>query len=165
MVDGLVRFVYRSAYRAARVWWFLRRPRTASALVAVWHGDRLLFVRSSYRAHWSLPGGFLRADEAPEQGAVRELGEELALQVDPGELKAAWRGSRRFEHREDTITVFETPVDVAPVVQVDRREIVWAGWATADEARTHVLLPHLREYLDACVPPWRRSTPGGPLRG
>lgn len=156
VADAFVRWGYRGAYWSARAYWFLRRPQTTSALVALWHGDRLLLVRSSYRSHCSLPGGFLRRGETAATGGLRELREELGMTVPAGALREAWRGSRRFEHRHDTITILEGTLDAPASVQIDHREIVWAGWATVEEAKRRVLLPHVREYLDG-----RRSSPLG----
>ena len=44
---------------------------------------------SGLRAHggqWALPGGRIDADEAPVAAALRELSEEIGLELDPGEV-------------------------------------------------------------------------------
>ena len=115
----------------------------------MWHGERLLLVRTCYRRLHALPGGFLRRGEPPAIGAAREVREELAVELAPGILTEVWRGARRFEHRDDTITIFAARVDRAPEVRIDHREIEWAGWVTRDEALARPLLPHVRDYLDA----------------
>ena len=145
----LARYAYRCAYRAARIWWFIRRPRTVGAIVALWNDGRLLLVRSSYRTHYALPGGFVKRGEAPQAAAARELAEELRVVIPPAALTLGWHGSRSFEHRTDTVTIWEVVLDVPPSVQVNGREIVWAGWKTPAEARELLLLPHIRDYLDA----------------
>src|SRR5262245_38500630 len=94
---------YRLVYRAALVWWFIRRPHTAGSVVAIWSGGRVLLVRTSYRPHYSLPGGFTRSSETPAAGAARELHEELGLRVDPAALKPVWQGIKFFEFRRDSI--------------------------------------------------------------
>ena len=58
----------------------------------VWDADgRLLLARHSYLPPpgWSLPGGWLQADETFEAGVARELREELGLHVEVGAL-VAW---------------------------------------------------------------------------
>jgi 8-oxo-dGTP diphosphatase len=58
----------------------------------VWDADgRLLLARHSYLPPpgWSLPGGWLQADETFEAGVARELAEELGLHVEVGAL-VAW---------------------------------------------------------------------------
>jgi 8-oxo-dGTP diphosphatase len=151
-LDLVVRLMLKAAYVAARGWWFVRRPRTAGALVALWHGHRLLVIRTSYRPHVSLPGGFVSAGEAPRDAAVRELREELDLSVDAGALREAWCDTIDFEHRQDTVTIFEASVPDRPEIRLDRREIVWADWIDAERARALQLLPHLRRYLERASP-------------
>jgi len=49
----------------------------------------VLFVRrgrAPYEGYWDIPGGFLEAEEAPEDGAVREAREETGLRVRVDEL-------------------------------------------------------------------------------
>src|SRR5262245_12787396 len=45
---------------------------------------RVLLLEHRFRPPfpWGLPGGFLRAGEAPEEGLARELEEELAMAVE-----------------------------------------------------------------------------------
>jgi len=147
MLNAIIRAGYRWVYRAARVWWFLRRPRMRGAVVAVWSGGRVLLVRTSYRPKVALPGGFIRAGETPAQGAARELFEEVSLDVDPSRLIVAWEGVERHEHRTDTITVFELELDRPLVVEPNQRELVWTGWKTPAEALALPLMRHVRKYL------------------
>jgi 8-oxo-dGTP diphosphatase len=147
LLTPLVRFAYRSAYWAARVWWFIRRPQTSGAIVALWTDGRILLVQASYRRCYSLPGGFMKPGETAREAASRELAEELQLFIPPATLELGWRGSRRFESREDTVTIWEVVLDSPPAIRVDGRELIWAGWKTPAEARSLRLLPHLREYL------------------
>jgi 8-oxo-dGTP pyrophosphatase MutT (NUDIX family) len=142
-----VRVAYRSAYWAARVWWFIRRPQTFGAIVALWNDGRILLVQASYRRCYTLPGGFMKPGETAREAASRELAEELQLFIRPATLELGWRGSRRFESREDTVTIWEVLLDAPPAIRVDGRELIWAGWKTPAEARSLRLLPHLREYL------------------
>ncbi|WP_460303506.1 NUDIX domain-containing protein [Actinocorallia aurea] len=48
-----------------------RRPDvpTPAALVAVWHGSRLLPVHDRHRAAWELPGGGIEPGETPHDAA------------------------------------------------------------------------------------------------
>ncbi|MEU0385571.1 NUDIX domain-containing protein [Streptomyces chartreusis] len=46
------------------------------ALVALWHGDRLLLVFDRFRQGWELPGGLIEPGESSRQAAARELLEE-----------------------------------------------------------------------------------------
>jgi 8-oxo-dGTP diphosphatase len=147
IVDAIFRTGYRAVYRAARIWWFIRRPRTAGSVVAIWSLGRVLLVRTSYRPQYSLPGGFTRRSETPAQGAARELHEELGIRIDSGRLKPAWQGVKHFEHREDTITILEIEFEEPPPASANHREVVWVGWKTAAEALRLPLLSQVRDYL------------------
>jgi len=59
----------------------------------------------------------------------------------------AYHGTHLFEHRQDTLDIYELEVDDAPNVQVDNREVVRAEFYTPDEALGMEIVPHLEEYL------------------
>ncbi|GAA2433441.1 NUDIX hydrolase [Actinomadura vinacea] len=48
--------------------------------------DRLLLVKQNYRDHWAFPGGMADEGEPPHETAVREVAEELGLDVRLGDL-------------------------------------------------------------------------------
>lgn len=146
-INGFVRTGYRLAYLALRAWWFVRRPQTTGAAVALWHEGKILMVRTSYRDCLSLPGGFVRAGEPSEQAARRELQEELGISIPQQELRHAWHGVIRFESRRDEIDIWEASVTEAPRPHVAGREIVWAAWLAPAQALAHPLLPHVGVYL------------------
>ncbi|WP_225799358.1 (deoxy)nucleoside triphosphate pyrophosphohydrolase [Streptomyces sp. NK15101] len=62
---------------------------------ALYDGGRLLAARRSapveLAGRWELPGGKLEPGESPEEALVRELREELGVEVEPGErLPGEW---------------------------------------------------------------------------
>ncbi len=144
---SVVRAGYRLGYLMLRVWWFVRRPQTRGAAVALWHNGQVLLVRTSYRNCYSLPGGFAQRGEPSEQAARRELQEEVGIELPVQVLKHAWHGTVHFESRRDTVDIWEAPLDAIPPLHLSGPEIVWAGWMTSSEALAQQLLPHLRSYL------------------
>ncbi len=147
MINALIRAVYRVAHWGLRLLWFIRRPETTGALVAVWHHGRVLLVKNSYRQQLTLPGGYLRPREDRRVAAARELHEEVGIQVQPKRLVHAYHATHVFEHRQDTLDIYELEVDAAPEVRVDNREVVRAEFHTPDEALGLEIVPHLEEYL------------------
>ncbi len=147
MLDASVRMAYRVAHSLLRAYWFVRRPTTHGALVAVWFDGKILLVKSSYRKTVSLPGGYVHRNEDPRDAAARELREELGITVPSGALEHVYGGTHLFENRDDKVDIFELRVTEPPAVQVDNREVVWAGLCTAREALGMNLVPHLVDYL------------------
>ncbi len=65
-------------------WVYYPKPSPASA-VALVHDGQVLMVRRKFEpfaGQWTLPSGFMEYGEDPEQTAVRELREELAVEVE-----------------------------------------------------------------------------------
>jgi len=147
MINALIRAVYRVAHWGLRLLWFIRRPETTGALVAVWYQGRVLLVKNSYRAQLTLPGGYIRPREERRVAAARELREEVGITVQPKRLVHAYHGTHLFEHRKDTLDIYELEVEDEPKVLVDEREVVRAEFHTPDEALNMPIVPHLEEYL------------------
>ena len=117
-------------------------------MVAVWHAGRVLLVRNSYRRALSLPAGSLRRGETPVQAAVRELFEEVGIVVPPERLRFVREIVHHSDYKEDHSHVFEIELAEAPRIAVDGREVVWAGFATREEALARELSAPLRAYLE-----------------
>ncbi len=146
--DRLVQAAYCVAYRLHLLWAFLFRPECHGVWVAVWAGGKLLLIRNGYRTSITLPGGGIDGSESPRHAAVRELQEEVGIQVRPDQL--AFRGQylSRCEFKRDHINLFEVELAAPPEIHLDNREVVWAGMCHPARARQMRLFPVLRTYLD-----------------
>lgn len=148
VVDLGFRTAYKVAHRMLRAYWAIRRPNTHGALVALWHEGQILLVKNSYRHHYSLPGGYVRAGESASAAAQRELLEEVDLRVPLERLTEVYTRTHSFENRHDKVTIVEIDVDEAPRFEVDNREVVWAGFETPEQVLRRPIVPHLAEYLE-----------------
>lgn len=153
-VDAAMRLALRLAYRGLRVWWYLRRPAHEGAVVAIWHGGRILMLRHSYRTRLGWPGGGVGRGEAPSDAARRELREELALEVENDALTYVGETMQRWEYRRDRVRIFELPLAAAPRLCLDRREVVGAEFMTPEAALAADIAPFIRTYLEG-----RRTAP------
>jgi len=148
-LSSLLDFAWRAAFRfgfpLARIWWRLTRPRHEGALVAVYIGDALLLVRTSYLVGWNLPGGTVRRTETPEEAARRELAEEVGLTASSllsvGIICRSWGG------RRDRVHFFELRLPELPQLRLDNREIIAARLVQPIELQNMVLTRVVAAYL------------------
>jgi hypothetical protein len=103
------------APQAMRVYWRLARPVTRGALVAIWNNDEILLVKNSYVNYYCVPGGYLKAAETPVEAAVRELAEEVSIQVPPEALKLGLEETHTWEGKTDVVSIFDLDVKERPV--------------------------------------------------
>lgn len=81
--------------RSSRIFSIITQPavllllhRSRRSRVIVRYGDKVLLVRSRLgKQHWALPGGGIHRREAPEDGAAREVKEEVGISISPKKLK------------------------------------------------------------------------------
>ena len=158
IMDRFWRLAYRLGFRAARLWWRLRRPDHDGAVVAVWLDGRILAVQQSYRANPSWPGGGIRRGEAPR----RELREGLGLEVAPDDLVPAREMAVDWDFRRERVRVFELRLPAEPVLRIDNREIVAARFVEPQALLAEAVLPpFIRAYLGELHPDDQRRPPTG----
>lgn len=148
LVDKGFQLAFIVAHRMLRSYWMFRRPQTQGTLVAVWNAGEVLIVKNSYRREYTLPGGYPRSGETVAEAAARELAEECAIYIDPTRLKDAYRGEHGFEFRRDEVAIVEVEIDSRPVLGIDHREVIWAGFKSPTEILKMRIVPHVREYLE-----------------
>ena len=61
-------------------------PRVAAGVLFRDADGRVLLVKPSYKAGWEIPGGYVEKSESPLAAAVREVREELGVDLDVAEL-------------------------------------------------------------------------------
>lgn len=142
LADALAQRGLRLAFRLMRLWWFLRRPPYDGALVALWHGGRILLIRHSYRDLLGLPGGGIGRREAPEAAARRELLEEVGCAAGRVELIGRFdMDSGRMQTREYAFFAPDVRVVGEPTGDEPGLEVVFVS---ARELRTFVQEGHFR---------------------
>lgn len=67
--------------------WYRSLPRKRMAVgLLLFRGDNLLIVKPNYRDHWLVPGGVIETNESPHDACIREVREELGLNLLPIKL-------------------------------------------------------------------------------
>lgn len=112
-----------------RLYWFIWRPHTYGVKVVLINEERILLVRHAYGSGgWTFPGGRVEGDENYREAAVREVKEELGVEVH--NVKKCGDFTSREEYKYDHITVFsaESIQDISP----SPFEIAEAQWFALD---------------------------------
>jgi 8-oxo-dGTP pyrophosphatase MutT (NUDIX family) len=146
--DRLWQRVYQIAYRLMRIYWRAFTPTTRGAIVAVWHGGRLLLIQNSYKNEYTFPGGYRKRRECAMHAVRRELHEELHIRVSPDRLRRVGVFTSRHEFKIDSVTLFELTCNRMPGIAIDNREVVAWRFVHPAEASALHLSPFVRMYLN-----------------
>jgi 8-oxo-dGTP diphosphatase len=70
-------------FKCRKAYWLDSQPqRVSSAAVILENNDgQALIVKANYKNYWTFPGGIIEPNETPKQGAVREVAEEIGIQL------------------------------------------------------------------------------------
>ena len=105
-----MKVLLRIADRLRRMWWRAYGPRTIGVRGVVSDGDgRVLLVRHSYGPlTWHLPGGGVKRRESLTDAVLRELREEVGIEVPGGTTSLTLIGaySNLSEGKSDHIALF-----------------------------------------------------------
>lgn len=108
---------------------------TVAAIAFLREDGRVLTVRKRGTTRWMLPGGKPEAGEAPIDTAVREVAEELGLEIAPEELELLGAFESRAANEAGhalRATVFVTRRAIDPVVRAEIDDLRWVDPAQAD---------------------------------
>jgi ADP-ribose pyrophosphatase YjhB (NUDIX family) len=131
------------------------RKRVAADVLIRDEAGRVLVVDPTYKEGLDLPGGMVEANESPQAGALRELGEELGLtRVIGPPLVVQWIGAHG-PWDDQIVFVFDggvmTATEIASIRVVDPEIAAWAFRHIDDirgEMRDHIW-QRLRTAFDA----------------
>lgn len=115
--------------------------------------EEILLVKANRgftKGMWNVPGGFVMHGETPEQGVVRELAEEVGLEVRVERLVAVL--TRRFQSPYFMRAHVFLCRAGSRELTLDPDEIAEAQWMHLDTARKMTRNPFALEALDAVDP-------------
>jgi 8-oxo-dGTP pyrophosphatase MutT (NUDIX family) len=125
---------------------------TVGAICVVVDGERTLLVRQSYKAHWGAPGGLLDRGELPDAAAVREVREEVGLEVQPAgaPVPVVWPELRRLDLVFRCTLTPEVSPDRARPESPEIEEVAW--FALSDLPRLQTGTAHALRLLGLARP-------------
>ncbi|MGW1895620.1 NUDIX hydrolase [Streptomyces sp. NPDC002004] len=122
------------------------RETVASGVLLFDEHDRVLLVDPTYKAGWEFPGGVVESGEAPARGGMREVAEELGLELTdvPGLLVVDWEppappgyGGLRLLFDGGRVAGTEAQRLLLPCAEL-------RGWRFVTETEAEQLLPPTR---------------------
>lgn len=149
LIDRVWQRILWAVFPLAQLYWRLARKKRSSALVAVYVGQELVLLRSSYRTSLNFPGGQLRYGETPEGAAKRELMEEIGLCVTAGLFYA---GST-----VDRVHFFELRLSELPRFRLDNREIIGIQLVPIEKLGGLDLTKSVRAYIEGHIHQFAQS--------
>ena len=148
LINKAARLFYKLGYRAILILWFFTRPTVYGVYVAVWHGEKLLVIKNSYKKRLTIPCGRIKRGENKAAAAVRELEEEVGIKLETDQLTFVGEYTGRFKYATDIGAFFEITMAELPRVQVDSREVVWARFMPLDRVFNLNLNPTVKSWLN-----------------
>jgi 8-oxo-dGTP pyrophosphatase MutT (NUDIX family) len=107
---------------------FLRK--TTRAYVIIEHEHEVLVIKNLLgRKQWHLPGGGIKKYESSKLAVIREVWEEVGVELEPAELKEITTGKWASERLNFPYTVFRAKLSEKPEkLDIKKPEIIEAKW-------------------------------------
>jgi ADP-ribose pyrophosphatase YjhB (NUDIX family) len=129
-------------------------PKPVACAIVHDSDDRILLIRRAYppgEGMWSIPGGFVDLGETVEHAAIRELQEELEVEIELTDLIGVYsKPDQRTVVMVYAATTRGTPVRTEEALEVrafEPTEIPWqalAFWSDERALRHHLIRPMAR---------------------
>ena len=113
-----------------------KRAASANVIIEDTHG-RLLILKAHYKPYWSLPGGWIEESNTPREAAIREVLEEIGLELDATMLEFAGVIDRMSDLSDTYLFVFRLiePVEASLTLQLQAEEIAEYDWVSPWDIR------------------------------
>jgi len=85
----------------------LPKKRMAAGVLFFNEKDEILILKPNYKETWNIPGGIVEGDESPMRAAIREVKEELGLEISEPEFLCVNYVSHSGEENESLQFLFK----------------------------------------------------------
>ncbi len=102
-----------------------------------WAGKLLYLKRHAdkpYGQTWGLPAGKIEAGEDPRTAAVREVAEEVGIELDPEKLQEVVKAYLEVKDVRYIFHAFRVRLEKIPTISLEPDAHTEAKWLTAEEA-------------------------------
>ncbi|HSX39178.1 MAG TPA: NUDIX domain-containing protein [Candidatus Saccharimonadales bacterium] len=122
----MTKYFYRFALFILKIYWFVFRPNTFGVECLIQHENKILFIQNTYgRSWWHFPGGGINKNETPEQAAIREVKEEVDIEIINPQIITERETTIDYKH--DHVYIFATQVN-SEYTKIAAAEIANATW-------------------------------------
>ena len=139
----------------------LPKKRMGAMAVVFNQEGQLLIVKPSYKERWLFPGGAVEANESPKAACIREVREELGIELTHLQFLCVDYVPANTEKDESVQFVFYCgELSAGSKIQVDGKEITDYRFVDFDEA-VRLLGPgrSLARRLPACITALKKQHP------
>lgn len=124
----IIKFLTPILLPAVKLYWRIFKPETFGVKVIIENEGKFLYVRNDYGYRSiTFPGGRMDKGETPEQAGIREIKEEVGLDI--CDLKFITKILSTEEGKKDNIYIYYAKSNTDKIIK-DDFEIAEAGWFT-----------------------------------
>lgn len=168
MRTKLKNLVLRAGYAAFRIVrtpirWYRRlfNAQTRGVRVMIVHQGSLVLVRHWYNTLWVMPGGGINRHETPEQAAIREVREELGLDIAQLDYKLGDYANNK-DGKNDTVHCFVVELAQRPAIKkrlnLEVSDVAWYPFDSLPVGVSSATVRRISEHINSDrtdqVRPW-----------
>lgn len=134
-------------------YWKLYKIQTKGVRVMLVHQGKIILVRHWYNSLWVMPGGGIHKHETPEQAAVREIKEELGIEIQQLDYLLG-QYSNTKEGKNDTVYCFIVELDSQ--IELSRKKLnfeisdmIWSSVSDFPQDTSRATKDRFNEYLNS----------------
>lgn len=154
----IIEFGY-TAYKIVRIpikwYWKLFHIETKGVRVMIINQDKVVLVRHWYNSLWVMPGGGIKKHETPERAAVREIKEELGIEIEQLDYLLGVYSNKK-EGKNDTVYTYVVKL-FEHVTMSKRRfnfeisDILWVPLDDLPPGTSIATRNRVQEYIDGNI--------------
>lgn len=155
----LIRTCGAIAYKIIRTpfkwYWKLFKIKTRGVRVLLVHRDKIILVRHWYNSLWVMPGGGIKKYETPEQAAIREIKEEVGIDIKQLDYLLGIYSNTR-EGKNDEVHCFVVELD--SLIEIPRRkfnieisDVIWSSLSNLPSNISRATKDRIQEYVNSQI--------------
>ncbi len=134
----------------------LPKKRMAAGVIFLNEKEEVLIVKPSYKDYWFIPGGVVEDNESPRQACIREVKEEIDLDINPVRFLCIDYSPREGDEKSEALQfIFYGGIlnsDTISIIKLDGKELVDSQFVSVSEAEKllgHKLAKRFPKCIDA----------------